>query len=153
MPTFTRPDGTPYSSALMPIDTRTLTIKRGDGSTAGGGTGTSLGTYLAESFSVTAPGKLIERTGVSGEAKDMAIVRGRRTCSCKLQVATALGQATPIAGDYFEESVDVVITTLVAAGTTRFVITDCSKDETAGNPHTYNVTAVEDIENSPKFTV
>lgn len=137
----------------MPIDTRIITIKRGDGSTAGGGTGTSLGTFLAESFSVTAPGKLIERMGISGEAKDMAIVRNRRTCTCKLQVKTALGQATPIAGDYFDESVDVKITALTADGTTRFVITDCSKDESAGNPHTYNVTAVEDIENSPRFTV
>jgi len=154
MPTYTAPDGTPYTSSAVPINTRTITIKRGDGSTAGGGASpTSLGTYLVENFTIGAPGKVVRRMGTSGEDTDMAVVRSARTVSGKLQVKSALGQATPIPGDYFEESVDVVITTLAAAGTNRFIISDISKDETAGSPWTYSITCTEDIENSARYTV
>jgi hypothetical protein len=154
MPTYTAPDGTPYTSSAVPINTRTITIYRGDGSTAGGGASpTSLGTYLVENFTIGAPGKVVRRMGTSGEDTDMAVVRSARTVSGKLQVKSALGQATPIPGDYFNESVDVVITTLAAAGTNRFIISDISKDETAGSPWTYSITCTEDIENSARYTV
>ena len=121
----------------------------------GGASPTSLGTYLVENFTIGAPGKVVRRMGTSGEDTDMAIVRSARTVSGKLQVKSALGQATPIPGDYFEESVDVTGTspTWVAAGTNRFIISDISKDETAGSPWTYSITCTEDIENSARYTV
>ena len=90
--------------------------------------------------------------GTNGEATDMAIVRDARSISGKIQIAKATGQGTPYAGDYFEDYFDNVAAGTLETGTHRFVVTDCSKDESAGSPHTYNLTCTEDIENSAVFT-
>ena len=106
MPTYTAPTATPYTSAAGPITTRTVTVKRGDGSTAGGGgSPTTIGTYLLENFSPANNGTEVRRTGTNGEDTDMAIVHKAMTASCKAQRAST-STKQPQAGDYFEEVLD-----------------------------------------------
>lgn len=133
----------------MPISTRLISIKRGDGATAGGGTSpTAIGTFLLENASIGTPGKLVRRVGISGQATDMAIVRDALTLSGKIQIAAATGQGTPNPGDYFEDYFENVPAGTLETKTRRFVVVDCTKDETAGSAHTYSLTCSEDIENS-----
>jgi NDP-sugar pyrophosphorylase family protein len=134
----------------MPISTRTLTIKRGDGSTAGGGSATTVGTYLAENCTIGRPATVIDRIGVSGEDQGApTVIRKKITFSCKVQIAIALTNSVR-PGDYFEESIDVDSAT-ASTSTVRFVIGSCTKDETAGNPHTYSLEASEDMPHSTQY--
>jgi len=152
MPTFTAPNAQPYSSALMPLATRSIVIKRGDGSTAGGGSTTTIGTFLVENENITTAGKLVRRMGTQGEATDMAIVRDANSYSGKIQIKAATGQGTPLPGDYFEDYFENVAAGTLEASKRRFVLTSISKDATAGSPWTYSLSATEDIENSPIYT-
>jgi len=152
MPTFTAPNAQPYSSALMPLATRSIAVKRGDGSTAGGGSATAIGTFLVENENITCAGKLVRRTGTQGEATDMAIVRDANKYSGKVQIKAATGQGTPQAGDYFEDYFENVAAGTLETAKRRFVIVSCSKDATAGSPWAYSISAEEDIENSPIYT-
>jgi len=147
---YTAPNSTPYEASLMPISTRILTVKRGDGTTAGGGTATTVGTYLAENCNISRPSNVIDRIDIYGaDAGTPTVVRKKITWSSKVQINIALTNSIR-PGDYFEESIDVDTAT---ASTTavRFVISSCTKDETAGNPHSYSLEASEDMVNSPKY--
>ena len=120
--------------------------RKTDGSTAGGGgSPTTIGTYLLENFSPANNGTEVRRTGTNGEDTDMAIVHKAMTASCKAQRAST-STKQPQAGDYFEEVLDG------DTATTRFVLTSCSKDESAGTFHSYNFSLTQDIENSAKYT-
>ena len=145
------PDNTPYGASLYPISSASITVKRGDGSTAGGGgSPTTVGTYLAEQISVTRGSRVVDRIEVSGGDKGQPqILRTRIGYTCKVQIdATTTNTIRP--GDYFEDVIDVDAGS-VSATAVRFVVTDCSHDRTAGTPNTYNLTATEDITNSPKY--
>ena len=151
---YTAPLATPYTSGGVGgvITTRNITLKRGDGVTAGGGSATTLGVYLVESCNIAPEAKVVRRTGISGQGTDMAVIREPWKFTGKLQIAngaTVSGVPTPLPGDFFEEVVDIGANGTINTKATRFVITACPKDETAGTPHTYSLTAEEDIENSP----
>jgi hypothetical protein len=153
---YTPPNGLLYQSTLAPIATRTLTIKRGDGATAGGGTATTLGTYLVENCTFAPGGKAYRRMGTVGQGTDMGVIRDPWTFSGKVQIknnSTSAGTGIPylLPGDYFEEIVGNDKTGAAETTTHRFVITACPKDETAGSPHYFSITAEEDIENSPAY--
>ena len=144
------PDNTPYAAALYPIASASITVKRGDGSTAGGGVATTVGTYLAENISVTRGSRVVDRIDVSGADRgQVQIVRQRIGYSCKVQIdASTTNTIRP--GDYFEDVVDVD-TGSVSATAVRFVVSSCNHDRTAGTPNTYSLEATEDITNSPKY--
>ncbi len=151
---FTPPNSILYTSGGVGgvITTRTITIKRGDGATVGGGSATTLGTYLVESCNIAPESKVVRRVGTSGQGTDMAVVREPWKFTGKLQIANGLtsgGVVTPLPGDFFEEVIDILAGGAINTKATRFVITACPKDETAGTPHTYSLTSEEDIENSP----
>lgn len=151
---FTAPSGLLYQSTNAPVTSRVITIKRGDGITAGGGTATTLGTYLFENCSFAPGGRVYRRTGTVGQGTDMGIIREPWTFSGKCQVAnnlTAGGVPYLKPGDFFEEIIGNDSTGAVELKAHRFVITACPKDETGGTPHSFNVTAEEDIENSPAY--
>jgi hypothetical protein len=135
----------------MPINTRILTILRGDGSTGGGGgSPTTIGTYLAENCNIGRPANVVDRIGINGEDQAApTIIRKKLTFSCKVQIAIALTNSVR-PGDYFEESIDVDAAT-AATTKVRFIIGSCTKDETAGNPHTYNLDASEDAPHSTQY--
>jgi hypothetical protein len=146
---YVAPDPTPYQSTLVPITSRTLTIKRGDGTTAGGGTPTTVGTFLAENCAISKPGKAIRRSGTSGEDTDISVVRLAHNWSSKLQIANTTTN-TPQVGDFFEEAYDIATNT-PSALLHRFVIVSIDKDEASGSAHTWNMNATEDKENSTYY--
>jgi len=148
---YSAPNPTPYESTLMPINTRILAVKRGDGSTAGGGgSPTSVGDYLCENITLGRPGTKVDRKGIYGEDQAKpTIIRNAITWSCKVQIDVALTN-TIRAGDYFSEIIDVDAGA-ASANTVRFIIVSCTKDETAGNPHTYNLEATEDAYHSSQY--
>jgi hypothetical protein len=148
---YSAPNSSPYESSLMPISTRSITVLRGDGSTAGGGgSPTTVGTYLAENCNITRPATVVDRKGISGEDQAApTIIRGAIKWSSKIQIATApTNSVRP--GDYFEESIDVDAAA-ASANKVRFVINSCVKDETAGTPHTYSIEATEDAPHSTQY--
>lgn len=147
---YNAPNATPYQSNLYPINSRNLTIKRGDGSSAGGGTATTVGTYFAENCNITRPGAAIDRKGLYGQMKgEPTVLRNPSTWTSSLQIDLATSN-TVRQGDYFEESIDVDTNT-VATTKVRFIIHTIVKDENAGNPHTYNITCVEDMIHSSQY--
>ena len=153
---YAAPNPTPYASNLYPINTRILAIKRGDGSTAGGGTATAVGSYLAENCAIVRPGAMIDRKGIYGQGKgEPRIVRNPQTWSSKVQIDSGTTTNTIIPGDFFEEIVSIgadgSTTGTISVLATRFIIHSCNKDETAGNPHTYNLEAVEDMVHSAQY--
>lgn len=147
---YTAPNATPYKSNTYPISTRFLDVKRGDGTTAGGGVATAVGTYLAENCNIIRPGTAVDRKGIYGEDKgEPVIVRQKLTWSSKVQIdLTTTNTIRP--GDYFEEIVDVD-SGAVSASKVRFLVVTCTKDETAGNSHTYNLDCVEDMVHSSQY--
>ena len=153
MPTYTAPNATPeYQSVAYPLDSQDLVIKRGDGTTAGGGTATTLGTYFAESINITRPGNLIDRKGKYGQMKgEPTVVRNPSTLTCKVQI-DATTTNTVRQGDYFEAIIDVDAAT-VSTTAVRFIVQNCVQARDGGTPHTFDLTAYEDQVNSPKYTV
>jgi hypothetical protein len=134
----------------MPITTRSVAVKRGDGSTAGGGTATAVGTYLLESFSITRPAKIIDRMGTSGEMVGTpTIIRDPITFTCKAQIDTTTTNMIK-AGDYFEESIDIDAGA-ASANKVRFVIGPVTKDESAGTPFSFNLSGQEDMPHSTQY--
>ena len=148
---YSAPNATPsYQSVAYPVTSRNLTVKRGDGSTAGGGTATTVGTYFAENCNITRPATVIDRKGIVGQMKgEPTIIRNPASWSSKLQI-DATTSNTIRQGDYFEESIDVDAAT-VATTKVRFVISNVTKDETGGSPHTFDITAVEDQVHSTQY--
>lgn len=147
---YSAPNATPYESNTYPISSRFLTIKRGDGTTGGGGTATTVGTYLAENCSINRPGTAVDRKGIYGEDKgEPTIIRQKLTWSSKIQIdLTTTNTVRP--GDFFEEIIDVD-SGAVSANKVRFVVVSCNKDETAGNPHTFSLDCVEDMVHSSQY--
>ena len=149
---YTSPNSTPeYQAVAYPISSQNLAIKRGNGSTAGGGASpTEIGTYFAETINITRPGNVIDRKGISGQMKgEPTIVRNPSTLTCKIQI-DATTSNTVRQGDYFEAIVDVDAGT-VSTTAVRFVVQNCVQTQDAGTPHTFDLTAYEDQVNSPKY--
>jgi len=147
---YIAPAATPYESNTFPISTRILAVKRGDGTTAGGGTASSVGSYLAENCAINRPGTAVDRKGIYGEDKgEPVIIRQKLTWSSKVQIdLTTSNTIRP--GDYFEEIIDVD-SGAASANKVRFIVVSCNKDETAGNPHTYSLDCVEDMIHSIQY--
>ena len=147
---YAAPNPTPYESNAYPLSSRFISLKRGDGSTAGGGSASAVGTYLAENCNITRPGTAIDRKGIYGEDKgEPTIIRQKLTWSSKVQIDLATSN-TIRPGDYFEEIIDVD-SGAASANKVRFVVVTCTKDETAGNPHTFNLDCVEDMVHSSQY--
>lgn len=147
---YSAPNPTPYEAALYPIETAIIAVKRGDGTTAGGGTGTAVDSYLAENINIVRPSTVIDRKGIYGEGKgEPRIIRQPMTWSSTVQI-NLLTTNTIRPGDYFEEAVDVDSAT-VSTTKVRFIVSSCTHARIAGQPHTYNLEAVEDYVNSPKY--
>jgi hypothetical protein len=147
---YAAPNATPYQSNLYPIASRFETVKRGDGSTAGGGTATTVGTYLFENLSFTRPSKVIDRTGIYGQGKgEPTIVREPQKGSGKCQIDLATTNMIHV-GDYFEDIIDVDAGA-VSANKVRFIISDVTLDNTAGVPNTFNISVVEDYIHSSQY--
>ena len=147
---YTAPNATPYESNTFPISTRILAVKRGDGTTAGGGTATSVGSYLAENCAISRTSTVVDRRGIYGEGKgEPVIIRQPLSWTSKVQIdLTTSNTIRP--GDYFEEIIDVDTGTS-STNKVRFIIHACNKDETAGNPHTFNLDSVEDMVHSSQY--
>ena len=147
---FSAPNPIPYASNLYPINTRSVTVKRGDGSTAGGGTATTIGTYLLENFNVTRGGMIIDRKGIYGEDKgEPRVVRNKLAFSATAQIdLTTTNEIHP--GDYFEEIVDVD-TGSVSANKVRFIIDAPVHNASAGTPHTFSLSGSEDMVHSSQY--
>ncbi len=147
---YAAPDPTPYQSNLMPITTRVVTVKRGDGSTAGGGSAATVGTYLMESFQFTRPAKMVDRIGTSGEGVGTpTVIRDPITFTTKVQIETTTSNMIH-AGDFFEESIDIDSGS-ISSSKVRFVIGPVVKDESAGTPFTFNLSGQEDMPHSTQY--
>ena len=147
---YAAPNATPYQSNLYPSASRFETVKRGDGSTAGGGTATTVGTYLFENLSISRPSKVIDRNGIYGQGKgEPVIVRDTLKCSGKCQIdLSTTNMIHP--GDYFEDIIDVDTGT-ISTNKVRFIIHEVTLDNSAGVPNTFNISCVEDMVHSSQY--
>jgi hypothetical protein len=147
---YAAPNPTPYQSNLYPISSRQETVKRGDGSSAGGGTATTVGTYLFENLTFTRPSNVIDRKGIYGQSKgEPIIVRETMKATGKCQIDLATTNMIHV-GDYFEDTVDVDTGT-ISTNKVRFIVSDVALDNTAGVPSTFNLSFVEDYIHSSQY--
>ena len=156
---YSAPNPAVYSSNLYPISTRSVIVKRGDGGplaasygsgSAGGGTATTVGTYLLENFNVVRPSIMVDRKGVYGEDKgEPRIIRNKLTCSTTAQIDLTTTNEIH-AGDYFEEIVDVE-SGAASANKVRFIIDSVTHNASAGSPHTFSLSGAEDMVHSSQY--
>lgn len=77
-------------------------------------TGTLLGSYILESFTLALTGTTAERMGTYGEDLDKAVVRKSPTFNCVAQMAGA-GTPTLCPGDYFEVNIGMTAASTTAS--------------------------------------
>jgi hypothetical protein len=147
---YTAPNALPYRSASFPIETRKVTVKRGDGATAGGGTAATVGEYLFEGFNTSRPATMVDRQGIYGEGKgEPTVVRQPITFTATAQIDLATtNEIKP--GDFFEEIIDVD-SGAVSALKVRFIIGSCDHNRQAGTPHTFSLSGSEDMQRSSQY--
>ena len=140
----------PYESTAAPIETIEVVVKRGDGSTAGGGTATTVGTYLLTGFQTTRNGKFVDLKNIygAGAGKPSAIIEPI-TFTADVQIDTRTTNEIHF-GDFFEVSIDIDGGT-ASTNKVRFLIGPVTRNRSAGEIHSFSLTGMEDRLHSTQY--
>jgi hypothetical protein len=147
---YTAPANIPYESTAAPISAIQATVKRGDGSTAGGGTATTVGTFIFTSWQTQRNGRLVDlKTEYgTGAGKPTALLEPI-TWTAEVQIDTRTTNSIRV-GDFFEVSIDVDAGA-ASANVIRFLIGSVPQNRPGGEVQTYSLSGMEDRLHSSQY--
>lgn len=93
------PTSQAYLDSAIPYGGRIVSVK------SGGGAGSAIGSYKAESITINRPTKTVERPDEVGGPNGFAVVNAQETGSCVLQIDA--GAECPKNGYWFSETFDL----------------------------------------------
>lgn len=149
---------TMYTSAGMPLGTRTITVYRNTSPPTAptfplsvAANVQSLGAYNLEMFGWKSGAKEVDRNTPIGADLDFALIRQKITASATAQLATGFTPLLREGIDMFETSPGYEKDGVTPLPLQRFVIVDASKDENEGAAQKQGLTVRFDRQNSDPF--